>query len=100
MQFIYLFLLTVIAFALVGILRILKRIENRVPSINTNEYNDSLYEEAKKAVIANGFGTASFLQRKLKIGYARATYLLDHMEEEGLIEPADGAKPRKVIINQ
>jgi len=57
---------------------------------------DPLYEEAKKVVIEAGKASASLLQRRLKIGYARAARLLDIMEEKGLIGPLDGAKPRNV----
>jgi hypothetical protein len=58
---------------------------------------DELYEEAKKAVIERGFGSTPILQRKLKIGHARAERLLDSLTSNGVLGPADGAKPRKVI---
>lgn len=58
---------------------------------------DNLYEEAKKQVIKNGLASASLLQRKMKVGYARAAQLLDMLEENGIIDSGDGAKPRKVI---
>lgn len=57
---------------------------------------DPLYEEAKKVVIQSGKASASLLQRRLRVGYARAARLLDLMEERGLVGPADGAKPREV----
>lgn len=59
--------------------------------------DDALYEEAKKVVIEAGKASASFLQRRLKIGYARAARMLDLMEDEGLISASDGAKPRMVL---
>jgi S-DNA-T family DNA segregation ATPase FtsK/SpoIIIE len=61
---------------------------------------DPLYPEAKRLVIEKGKASASFLQRKLRIGYARAARLLDALEERGVVGPADGAKPRKVFIGE
>ena len=58
---------------------------------------DDLYEDAKQIVSEAGKASASLLQRKLQIGYARAARLLDLMEEEGVIGPTQGAKPREVI---
>jgi len=57
---------------------------------------DSLYEEAKQVVIEGGRASASFLQRRLRIGYARAARLLDMLEEKGIVGPGQGAKPREV----
>lgn len=59
---------------------------------------DPLYEEAKKEVIVAKKASASFLQRRLRIGYARAARLLDILEERGVIGPGEGAKPREVYI--
>ncbi len=59
--------------------------------------DDSLYEEAKRIVIEAKKASASFLQRKLRIGYARAARLLDMLEGRGIVGPADGAKPRKIL---
>ncbi|MFH2018965.1 MAG: DNA translocase FtsK, partial [bacterium] len=58
---------------------------------------DALFEDAKKLVIESGKASASLLQRRLKVGYARAARLLDEMEEAGVVGPADGAKPREVF---
>ncbi len=58
--------------------------------------DDQLYEEARMAVIEAGKASASYLQRKLKVGYARAARLLDMLEERNVIGPGDGAKPREV----
>lgn len=60
---------------------------------------DELYEEAKEVVVMAGKASASLLQRRLRIGYARAARLLDIMEENGVIGPAEGAKPRDVLID-
>ncbi len=57
---------------------------------------DDLLPEAREMVVKIGKASASFLQRRLRVGYARAARLLDLLEEEGTIGPADGAKPREV----
>jgi S-DNA-T family DNA segregation ATPase FtsK/SpoIIIE len=57
---------------------------------------DELYSDAKEVVIAAGKASASLLQRRLKVGYARAARLLDILEENGVIGPGEGAKPREV----
>ncbi len=58
---------------------------------------DPLYDEAKKAILEAGKASASFLQRRLKVGYARAARILDELEAVGIIGPADGAKPREIL---
>ncbi len=57
---------------------------------------DPLYEEAKRIVIEAKKASASLLQRRLKVGYARAARLLDILEDHGVIGPGEGAKPREV----
>lgn len=58
---------------------------------------DSLYDQALTIVVASKSASTTFLQRKLKIGYARAASLMDELEENGIIGPQEGAKPRRVI---
>jgi S-DNA-T family DNA segregation ATPase FtsK/SpoIIIE len=60
--------------------------------------DDELYNEARDLCIQAGKASASLLQRRLKVGYARAARLLDLLEAEGVIGPADGAKPRDVLV--
>ncbi len=59
--------------------------------------DDELYEQAKAVVIEAGKASTSYIQRKLRVGYARAARLIDILEERGVIGPGDGAKPRSVI---
>ena len=59
---------------------------------------ENLYEDALATVIESGKASASFLQRRFNIGYATAAQLLDTMEEEGFVGPANGAKPRAILI--
>jgi len=58
--------------------------------------DDPLFSEVKKIVLETKKASASFLQRRLRIGYSRAARLIDMLEEKGLVGPADGAKPREV----
>jgi len=62
--------------------------------------DDDLYNQAKELVIQSGKASASLLQRRLRVGYARAARLLDMLEENGIIGPGDGAKPRDVLVGE
>ncbi len=59
---------------------------------------DELFEEAKQTVFSTGNASTTFLQRKLKIGYARAASIMDQLERKGIIGPQDGARPRKIYF--
>ena len=59
---------------------------------------DELLAEAEKTVRQAGKASASLLQRRLRVGYARAARLLDLLEDRGIIGPGDGAKPREVYV--
>jgi len=63
----------------------------------SEEDDDDLYEDAKQTVLEAGKASTSYIQRKLRVGYARAARLMDILEERGVIGPADGAKPREVM---
>ncbi len=63
---------------------------------NSGGDEDDLLQEAIETVTAAGKASASLLQRRLKVGYARAARLLDILEDKGIIGPGDGAKPREV----
>lgn len=62
-----------------------------------DDADDDLYEEAKDIVMKAGKASTSYIQRKLRVGYARAARLMDILEDKGVIGPADGSKPREVI---
>ena len=62
--------------------------------------DDELYEEARDMVIKTGKASSSYLQRRFKIGYARAARLIDILEEKGVVSAGDGAKPREVLIKE
>lgn len=61
------------------------------------EIDDDMYQAARQAVIEAQKASTSYLQRKLRIGYARAARMIDVLEERGVIGPGDGAKPREVL---
>lgn len=58
---------------------------------------DPLMEQAREVVRQQGTASASMLQRRLRIGYNRAARIIEHMEDEGMIGPADGIKGRPVL---
>lgn len=62
-----------------------------------DEVDDELYEAARQAVMEANKASTSYLQRKLRIGYARAARLIDILEERGVVGPGEGAKPREVL---
>ena len=64
-----------------------------------SEGGDSLFRDACRVVIDSKKASTSLLQRKLRVGYARAARIIEEMEEQGIIGPADGARPREVLIH-
>lgn len=67
-------------------------------SVDDGEDDDPLYGDARVLVVEAGKASASYLQRRLRVGYARAARLLDLLEERGVIGPGEGAKPREVLM--
>jgi S-DNA-T family DNA segregation ATPase FtsK/SpoIIIE len=65
-----------------------------------DDSEDELLPEARNLVVAAGKASASLLQRRLKVGYARAARLLDLMETQGVIGPGEGAKPRAILVRK
>ena len=64
------------------------------------EDEDEMLPSAIEIVVETGQASTSMLQRKLKLGYARAARLMDSMEEKGVIGPFEGSKPRQVLITK
>ncbi|MDD5731479.1 MAG: DNA translocase FtsK 4TM domain-containing protein [Patescibacteria group bacterium] len=64
------------------------------------EVDDDMYQQAYDEVVRSGKASASLLQRRLRVGYARAARLLDLLEEQGVIGQADGARPREILVSR
>ncbi len=73
--------------------------EDEAPSLFDDGDGDPLFEQALEIVLSQGKASASFIQRKLKIGYNRAARLVELMEEKGIVGPAQGSKPRDLVRN-
>ena len=69
-------------------------------SFEEDDADNELYEEARHLVVETGKASTSFLQRRLRLGYARAARLMDVLEERGVVGPSDGAKPRDVLVSR
>lgn len=75
----------------------LKDLQNMGKEV-ANECADPLYEEVKRFVITSRRASTSLIQRKFSIGYARAARLIDVLEENRIIGPANGSKPREILV--
>ena len=65
-----------------------------------SEADDPLLWEAADVVVLSDLGSTSNLQRRLKVGYARAGRIMDQLEEKGIVGPANGSRPREVLVDQ
>jgi S-DNA-T family DNA segregation ATPase FtsK/SpoIIIE len=65
--------------------------------LGADDVDDTLYQEAVRVVCEAGRASTSTLQRRLRVGYGRAARLIDIMEKDGIVGPADGTKPREVL---
>lgn len=72
--------------------------EEDTTSSSTNQPQDELFEEAKALVIDMQTASVSLLQRRFRVGYNRAARLVDELEEQGIVGPSEGSKPRKVLV--
>ncbi|MCK7515084.1 MAG: sigma-70 family RNA polymerase sigma factor [Desulfobacterales bacterium] len=70
------------------------------PAASGDGEKDELYDKAVETVLQSGQASASHLQRRLELGYARAARIIDQMEDAGLIGPKDGSKPREILIDR
>ncbi len=74
--------------------------ETRRGMVSGGGERDELFKEAARLVIRHQQGSASLLQRRLRIGYARAGRLIDELEEFGIVGPFDGSKAREVLVDE
>ncbi|HIY09302.1 MAG TPA: DNA translocase FtsK, partial [Firmicutes bacterium] len=61
---------------------------------------DEYLDQAIECVVEAGVASTSLLQRRLKLGYARAARLIDSLEQKGIVGPFEGSKPRQVLISK
>ncbi len=59
---------------------------------------DSMFEEAARLIVKHQHGSTSLIQRRLKLGYNRAGRIMDQLEKAGIVGPANGSKPREVLV--
>jgi S-DNA-T family DNA segregation ATPase FtsK/SpoIIIE len=79
--------------------RVKEVVEAQVAEVEDGE-RDEFYERAVELVQLNGQASTSFLQRRLRVGYNRAARMIEMMAEDGIVGPADGAKPREVLVRK
>jgi S-DNA-T family DNA segregation ATPase FtsK/SpoIIIE len=70
-----------------------------VADYGANDADDDMWRDAVRVVIEGHKASTSLLQRRLRVGYARAARLIETMEEQGIVGPADGARPREVLVS-
>ena len=71
--------------------------EQAAPPVEDEAY-DEKYDEAVAVVTETGVASISMVQRRLRVGYNRAARMIELMEREGIVGPADGSRPRKVLV--
>jgi S-DNA-T family DNA segregation ATPase FtsK/SpoIIIE len=64
---------------------------------NDENEDDPMFDDAVRLVFEFGKASTSLLQRRLRVGYGRAAHLIDLMERDGLVGPADGSRPRELL---
>ncbi len=80
--------------------KIVKTLKSKTaPALEGLDEKDELYEKALELILLTGQASASYLQRKLKLGYARAARIIDQMEQEGIVGPSEGSKPREFLVD-
>jgi len=70
------------------------------PKDNNEKQDDELFSQAVNVLLENGNASVSLLQRRLRIGYARAARLIDLMEDKGIVSTYEGNKPRTILVNK
>ena len=71
-----------------------------ISKMDIEDFHDELYNDAVRVVISSGQASISHLQRRLRLGYGRAARMIDRMESEGIVGPADGSRPREILVKE
>lgn len=75
------------------------KVTSATGSLDSDEDDDPLVWEAADIVVTSGMGSTSLLQRRLKVGYARAGRIMDMLESKGIVGQPDGSRPREVLVD-
>lgn len=75
-------------------------LKEKAGSFSPNGNKDDLYEEAVRMIMESNQASVSILQRRLRLGYTRAARIIDTMEQDGLIGPFEGSKPRRILVDR
>jgi S-DNA-T family DNA segregation ATPase FtsK/SpoIIIE len=74
--------------------------EQQKSAMVENFEKDELFDTAVKLILESQHASVSILQRRLRLGYTRAARLIDMMEEEGIVGPYRGSKPREILVDK
>ena len=75
-------------------------LKKKIHSALSAQEKDEFYDEAVRLIIETGQASVSILQRRMRLGYTRAARIIDAMEEEGLVGPFEGSKPRRILVDR
>jgi S-DNA-T family DNA segregation ATPase FtsK/SpoIIIE len=75
-------------------------VQHKISAFGINGESDELLEQAAEVIIQSKKASASLLQRRMRVGYARAARLVDMLEEKGIVSPQEGSRPRRVLIDE
>jgi len=74
--------------------------EQEKKALHMDLEKDELFDEAVKLILESNHASVSILQRRMRLGYTRAARLIDMMEQEGIIGPFCGSKPREILVDK
>jgi S-DNA-T family DNA segregation ATPase FtsK/SpoIIIE len=74
--------------------------EQQKSTLGASTEKDELYDEAVKIIMQSNQASVTILQRRMRLGYTRAARIIDMMEQDGLVGPYEGSKPRKILVDR